>query len=130
MRWQTKNALRCDLARLQAQNEGLTVQLRQRDEYITKLERLLDVERDRVLAERERADRAGDALLQQNGVAAISSLGVAQSKAAQEEADAEMKRFRETVGHIYAESLDDLQPDSEQSDEIKTILQGVKEAIA
>jgi|SRR6185369_3400046 len=129
MRWITKSQLRIDIARLQAQLEGMTLQLRQREEYITKLEHLLDHERDRIDAERNRADRASDALLQQNGIAPITELGVAKSEASNEAAQAEMQELRDRVGQFYAESLDDLESDAEISPEIKVILMGVQKDI-
>lgn len=130
MRWVTKNSLRCDLARLQAQLEGMTIQLRQREEYIAKLERLVDKERDRIDAERNRSDRATDALLQQNGVAAITDLGVETSEASKEAADEEMKGFRERMGNMYAESFDDIESDEMISSEVRAVLTGIEEVIS
>src|SRR5690348_14579232 len=117
--WITKSQLRVDIARLQAQLEGMTVRLRERDAYVTKLERLLDNEHNRVEAERQRADRAGDALLQQNGIGPISSLGVEKSEASNAEADKEMKELQDRVAQFYADSIDDAEPDSAISPEIK-----------
>jgi len=129
MRWQTKNSLRVDIARLQAQLEGMTLQLRQRDEYITKLERLLEHERERIDFERNRADRANDLVLQQNGLPPITELGVQKSEASAEEAAKEMKELRERVGNFYADAIDDIDSDEMISPEIKAILSGVKEVL-
>lgn len=129
MRWQSKNSLRIENARLQAQAEGYTIRLRELQTYVTRLESLVEHERDRIDAERSRADRSSDALLQQNGIAPVSEIGVRKAEEDNEEAAEKFEEAKKRIGEFYAENIDDIDSDSEISPEIKAMLAEVKSVI-
>lgn len=74
--------------------------------YIAKLERLLDHERERIEFERERADRATDALLLQNGTPAVTAIGHREIQAAEKERKEKDDDFRKQIADIYRETTE------------------------
>ena len=87
-------------------------------EYIAKLERLLEHERQRIDFERERADRLGDSLLQSSGIPPASSTVIAEQKQAEAAANDKRVDYMKTLDQIYGETMDDiLAEDSEPIEE-------------
>lgn len=130
MRWVTKGQLKVDLAIARTEAQSYLTQLRSAQEIIAKLERMIDHEREYIDAERRRADRASDAVLQQNGLPPVTDTVV---NALDAEKDASEKKYADAQrrnAEFYAESLDDVESDSEISPEIKAMLSEVKEVIS
>ena len=84
----------------------LSASLREKDEYIAKLERLIDHERSRIDDERERADRATDALLLQNGTPPVTATGRRDTEAQEEKRAEAEKDYFEQLAEISRESID------------------------
>lgn len=74
--------------------------------YIVKLEALLDHERQRIDDERERADRATDALLLQNGTPAVTATGRRDSEAVEERRKDQEETYLSQLAEISRESAD------------------------
>jgi len=83
---------------------ALQGQIDRANAYIAKLERLLDHERERIEAERERADRATDSLLLQNGTPPVTAIGNRESRAIEEKREEAEKTVREQIADIYRET--------------------------
>jgi hypothetical protein len=86
----------------------ITSELQAAKDYAVKCERLLDHERARIDAERERADRIADSLFQSNGLPATSATVIQEQKAA--ELDASLKRtdYMKELLEIYGETENDM----------------------
>jgi bacterioferritin (cytochrome b1) len=104
MKWVTKATLRAELAAANAE-------LRYLRDAVTKLERLVDHEREVINSERARADRAADALLQQNGLPPVTDLVVGESKLAAQDAKDKFSEQQKILEQLYAESLDAVDSD-------------------
>lgn len=74
--------------------------------YILKLEGLLDHERQRIDDERERADRATDALLLQNGTPAVTATGRRDNEAREEERKDQEETYLNQLAEISRETAD------------------------
>lgn len=74
--------------------------------YIVKLENLLDHERQRIDDERERADRATDALLLQNGTPSVTATGRREIEAKDEERAEAAADLDRQLAAIYCETAD------------------------
>lgn len=102
---QEADSLRAEIARLNA--------------YILKCENLIDHERERIEAERVRADLLGDSLLAQNGLPVVSQTGRREEEATEAERKdandmymAQMAELsQETIGTMYDELGVELPPD-------------------
>ena len=85
---------------------ALQGQIDRANAYIAKLERLLDHERSRIDDERERADRATDALLLQNGTPPVTATGRRESEAQEEKRAEAEKDYFEQLAEISRETVD------------------------
>lgn len=72
--------------------------------YIVKLENLLDHERQRISDEQERADRATDALLLQNGTPPVTATGRRETEAKDEERAEAAADIERQLAEIYSEN--------------------------
>lgn len=101
-----------ELALLQQINDrelkALVAELNAAKEYIRKCEALIEHERQRIDAERERADRTTDALLQQNGLPATTATVRRELDIAEADAIEKRKDYAKELQEIYGESMDDL----------------------
>lgn len=108
MKWLTKNAIRQSLAvaeeRLRA-DEATIIRLQ---EYIDRIERVIDKERERANDERQRADRLQDAYLQSNGLPATTATVIAEQKVSADIADENFKKIQKELNEIYGESFEEL----------------------
>src|ERR1700728_3376049 len=91
---------------------SLAADLRAAKEYIAKCERLIAHERERIDAERERADRIADSLFQSNGLPATSVTVLSEQRDQEEQAAEKRKNFMEELAEIYSETENDLLEDS------------------
>ena len=85
---------------------ALQGQIDRANAYIAKLERLLDHERSRIDDERERADRATDALLLQNGTPPVTATGRRDTEAQEEKRAEAEKDYFEQLAEISRECVD------------------------
>lgn len=90
---------------------SLVAELNAAKEYARKCEALIEHERARIDAERERADRTTDALLQQNGLPATTATVRHEQQIADDEATEKRKDYAKELIEIYGESMDDLLED-------------------
>jgi hypothetical protein len=88
--------------------KALVAELNAAKEYIRKCEALIEHERSRIDAERERADRTTDALLQQNGLPATTATVRRELEIAEAEANEKRADYQKELYEIYGESMDDL----------------------
>lgn len=79
--------------------------------YVAKCERLIEHERTQIDAERQRADRIADALLQSNGLPPASVTVVAEQKAADKIADDKRVDYMKQLLEIYSETEEELTED-------------------
>jgi hypothetical protein len=79
--------------------------------YAAKCERLLDHERARIDAERERADRIADSLFQANGLPATSTTIINEQKAAEAVAAEKRVDYMKELMEIYGETENDMLED-------------------
>lgn len=91
-------------ARISAQDK----EIERLTEYVARCERLIEHERERIDAERERADRMVDAYLQQNGLPATSSTVLTEQKAKEIEHKEAMDDHMKQLAEIYGEQMEEL----------------------
>ena len=89
----------------------LAADLRTAKEDAAKCERLLDHERARIDAERERADRIADSLFQSQGLPATSTTIIQEQKAAEAVAEGKRVDYAKELMEIYGETENDLLED-------------------
>lgn len=102
-------ALQTQLTELRIQ--ALTAELCAAKEYSAKCERLLDHERERIDAERERADRIADSLFQSSGLPPTSSTVLQEQRSADAEAALKRTDYMKELMEIYNETENDLVED-------------------
>lgn len=85
---------------------ALQGQIDRANAYIGKLEKLLDHERARIDDERERADRATDSLLLQNGTPPVTATGRRDNEAQEEERKDAEKTYLSQLAEISRETVD------------------------
>ncbi len=92
---------------------SLVAELQAERAYSKKCEALIEHERERIDAERERADRLADTVLQSNGLPAVST--TVRKEEAAIEAKAEVRRtdFAKELLEIYGETETELLEDGE-----------------
>lgn len=91
--------------------QALTAELRAAKEYSAKCERLLDHERERIDAERERADRIADSLFQSNGLPPTSTTILNEQKAAEAVAEGKRTDYMKELMEIWSETESDMLED-------------------
>lgn len=87
---------------------ALEAELKAAKEYIGKCERLIEHERERIDAERERADRIADSLFQSSGLPATSATVIAEQKHAEFEAADKREDYMKQLADIYGETMDEM----------------------
>ena len=90
---------------------SLAADLRLEKERSAKLERLIDHERERIDAERERADRIADSLFQSNGLPPTSVTVVREQKAVEAAHSDKLAEQMKQLLEIYDETENDLVED-------------------
>jgi hypothetical protein len=78
-------------------------------EYAAKAEAFLDHERERIDAERERADRMADNIFQANGLPAVSPTVLAEEREATKTTQKNIEDYRKQVEEIFGETLEELE---------------------
>lgn len=89
-------------------------------EYAAKCERLVEHERERIDAERERADRIADSLFQSNGLPATSVTVLQEQKAAEDAATTKREDYMKELSEIYGETESDLAEEEEPVETVKS----------
>ena len=77
--------------------------------YTAKAEAFLDHERERIDAERERADRMADNIFQANGLPAVSPTVLAEEREATKTTQKNIEDYRKQVEEIFGETLEELE---------------------
>jgi hypothetical protein len=76
--------------------------------YVAKLEALLEHERSRVEAERERADRLSDTVLQDKGLPPVSNTVISEQRAVEDDVSAKRTKEMAELLEIYGETMDEV----------------------
>jgi|SRR5208282_366802 len=84
---------------------------RRAEQYAEKAERLVDTERVRIDAERERADRIADSLFQASGLPATSTTVVSEQKATEKVHAEKLEDYMRELAEIYSETEQDMAED-------------------
>lgn len=92
----------------ESEKAALVAEIALLKEHVARCERVIDIERQRVENERERADRLNDAILQQNGLPNVTSTGLnEQAKLEEKRRSEQEQRLREVI-EIGADQLNNL----------------------
>jgi hypothetical protein len=111
----------------EARLEALRAELYAAKQYATKAENFLDHERERIDAERERADRMADNIFQQNGLPPVSPVVLAEERQANEVSKKNIEDYQKQVAEIFGETLDDL-GETDAEDILKEAAEATKSA--
>jgi bacterioferritin (cytochrome b1) len=109
----------------EARLEALRAELYAAKQYAAKAENLLDHERERIDAERERADRMADSIFQSNGLPAVSPVVLAEERQATAATERNIAEYRKQVEEIFGETLDDI-GETDAEDILKEAAEAVK----
>jgi len=115
--WHLRRASEIQLEKQLFEQElkALVKELAAAKEYAAKCERLLEHERARIDAERERADRIADSLFQSQGLPATSTTVVSEQKKQTADFVDKVQDFQKQLGEIYGETMDEMVMDGAEA---------------